>query len=71
MKLGKYDSLIARNRAARFLLLSIGEMNQLMIREGMGSGYSGENPHREGTIEYNAFKMTSSEHSSLEALKND
>lgn len=71
MKLGKYDSLMAKNRAARFLLMSIGEMNRLMTEEDMGSAYFGENPHREGTIEYNAFKMISSEHSSLEALKNE
>ena len=71
MKLGKYDSLMAKNRAARFLLVSIGEMNRLMIEENMGSTYSGNNPHQEGTMEYNAFKMTSSEHSSLEALKDE
>lgn len=71
MRLGKYDSLMAKNRAARFLLMSIGEMNGLMTQEQMGSTYSGDNPHQEGTMEYNAFKMISSEHSSLEALKNE
>ena len=71
MKLGTYDSSMAKNRAARFLLMSIGETNRLMVEERMGSTYSGDNPHQEGTMEFNAFKMISSEHSSLEALKNE
>lgn len=69
MKLGNYDSLMARNRAARFLTASIGEMSQLMIEEGMSPEYSGENPYEEGTIESNAFRLISNEFSSLEALK--
>jgi hypothetical protein len=71
MKLGKYDSLVAKNKAARFLLTSIGEMDQLMADEGIDFDYSGDNPYSEGTIEYNAFRITSSEHASLEALKNE
>jgi hypothetical protein len=70
MKLGKYDSLMARNRAARFLTASIGEMSQLMVSENMSPVYSGENPHEEGTIEHNAFMLISNEYSALEALKN-
>lgn len=70
MKLGKYDSLTAKNRAARFLTASIGEMSQLMINENMTPTYSGENPHEEGTIEHNAFRLMSNEYSALEALKN-
>ena len=69
MKLGKYDSLMARNRAARFLTASIGETSQLMASENMTPVYSGENPHDEGTIEHNAFRLISSEYSALEALK--
>lgn len=69
MKLGNYDSAMARNRAARFLTASIGEMSQLMAKEGMNPEYSGENPHEEGTIEFNAFRLISSEFSSLEALR--
>lgn len=69
MKLGKYDSLMAKNRAARFLTASIGEMSQLMASENMAPVYSGENPHEEGTIEYNAFMLISNEYSALEALK--
>lgn len=71
MKLGNYDSAMARNRAARFLTASIGEMQQLMISENIDFVYSGENPHPEGTIEHNAFKVITSEYSSLEALKNE
>ena len=71
MKLGKYDSLMAKNRAARFLTASIGEMQQLMISENIDFVYSGENPHPEGTIEHNAFRLMSSDYSSLEALKNE
>jgi hypothetical protein len=69
MKLGKYDSSMAKNRAARFLTASIGEMSQLMATENMTHVYSGENPHEEGTIEHNAFRLISSEYSALEALK--
>jgi hypothetical protein len=71
MKLGKYDSLMAKNRAARFLTASIGEMQQLMISENINFVYSGENPHPEGTIEHNAFRLITSDYSSLEALKNE
>jgi hypothetical protein len=71
MKLGNYDSAMARNRAARFLTTSIGEIQQLMISENIDFVYSGENPHPEGTIEHNAFKVVTSEYSSLEALKNE
>jgi hypothetical protein len=71
MKLGKYDSLMAKNRAARFLTASIGEIQQLMISENIDFVYSGENPHPEGTIEHNAFRLISSDYSSLEALKNE
>jgi hypothetical protein len=71
MKLGKYDSLMAKNRAARFLTASIGEMQQLMISENIDFVYSGENPHPEGTIEHNAFRLITSDYSSLEALKNE
>jgi hypothetical protein len=71
MKLGKYDSLMAKNRAARFLTASIGEMQQLMISENIDFVYSGENPHPEGTIKHNAFRFISSDYSSLEALKNE
>jgi hypothetical protein len=70
MKLGKYDSLMAKNRAARFLAASIGETSQLMTLENMSLVYSGENPYEEGTIEHNAFRLLSSEYSALEALKN-
>ena len=69
MKLGEYDLLMAKNRAARFLTSSIGEMSQLMVSEGMTPAYSGENPHEEGTIEHNAFRLMSNEYSALEALK--
>ena len=69
MKLGSYNSLMAKNRAARFLTASIGEMSQLMAREDMSPAYSGENPHEEGTIEHNAFRLISNEYSALEALK--
>jgi len=71
MKLGKYDSAMARNRAARFLTASIGEMSKLMAQEGMNPSYSGENPHQEGTIEHNAFRLMSSEYSSLGSLRNE
>ncbi len=71
MKLGNYDSLTAKNRAARFLAASIGEMTQLMMNENMTPAYSGDNPHPEGTIEHNAFRLMSSDYSSLEALKNE
>lgn len=71
MKLGKYDSLMAKNRAARFLTASIGEISQLMINENMTPMYSGENPYPEGTIGHNAFRLLSSDYSSLEALKNE
>lgn len=69
MKLGNYDSSMARNRAARLLTASIGEMSQLMAKEGMSPEYSGENQHEEGTIGFNAFRLISSEFSSLEALR--
>lgn len=68
MKLGKYDSAIARNRAARFLAASIGEMCQLMEENGIEPSYSGENTHQEGSIEFNAFRMASSEYSALQSL---
>lgn len=69
MRLGKYDSATARNRAARFLAASIGEMCQLMSENGMEPSYSGESGHPEGSIEYNAFRMASSEYSALQNLK--
>jgi hypothetical protein len=68
MNLGNYDSAMAKNRAARFLTASIGEMSQLMAVEGFNPAYSGENPHQEGTIEFNAFRLMSGEYSSLEKL---
>jgi hypothetical protein len=71
MKLGKFDSLLARNRAAHFLTASIGEMHQLMINENIDFVYSGDNPHQEQTVAYNAFRMMSSNYSSLEALKHE
>lgn len=70
MKLGKYSSSMAKNRAARFLTASIGEMSQLMTKEDMSPVYSGANPHEEGTIKHNAFRLLSNEYSALEALKN-
>ena len=71
MKLGKFDSLLARNRAAHFLTASIGEMHQLMINENISFIYSGDNPYQEDTVQYNAFRMMSNNYSSLEALKNE
>lgn len=62
---------MARNRAARYLTASMGEISQLMIREGMSLKYFGENEYDEGTIEHNAFKVISSNYSSLKALNNE
>jgi hypothetical protein len=40
-----------------------------MAGEDMSPAYSGENPHEEGTIQHNAFRLMSNEYSALEALK--
>jgi hypothetical protein len=71
MKLGEYDSLMAKNRAARFLAASIGEMHQLMTDENVVIPYYGGNPYVEGTLEYNAMTLVYSELKSLQALKDE
>ena len=71
MKLGKYNSLMAKNRAARFLATSIGEIHQLMADEEIAIPYYGGNPYAEGTLGHNAITLAYSELKSLQALKDE